>query len=199
MRLVCSASGHVTVFDILGNAAIILSSPAGAYPNTNSSTYVSFKAPCTHGTYRDYTGIKLCIPCPDATYSSSCSLCTLQDSFCPHGAVEETCHLIFESTEQDQDYPESPGTTVFDDKLMQKMFSFNTESMHCLLISPITWTLLVIGLAMIVAIGVIIHEVYEPNSQTMRERAKQIFRKLDLIGEGEVSRFTIDIICLLRQ
>ena len=199
MRLVCSASGHVTIFDVLGNAAIILTSPAGTYPNTNSSTYVSFNAPCTRGTYRNYTGIELCIPCPNGTYSSSCSLCTLQDSFCPYGAVEEISHSIFESIEQDQDYPESPDNTVFDDLLMQKMFSFNTESMHCLLLSPMTWTLIVIGLVMIVAIGVIIHEVYEPNSHTMRERAKQIFRKLDLIGEGEVSRFAIDTVRLFRQ
>ncbi|CAF4806839.1 unnamed protein product, partial [Rotaria magnacalcarata] len=79
-------------------------------------------------------------------YSNSCSPCTLPDSFCPYGAVEEISYSTFESIEQDQDYLESPENTVFDDILMQNIFSFNAQSDHCVLVSPITCVLLVIAL-----------------------------------------------------
>jgi hypothetical protein len=187
IRLVCSAFGHVAIFDILGNAAIMFSSPAGTYPDTNSSFYTSIIVPCIPGTYRNYTGVELCIPCPNGTYSSNCLPCTLQDSFCPYGAVEEITYSMFESIEQDQDYPESPENTVFDDLLMQNMFAFNTQSIHCLLVSPITWTFVVVGFGIIIAICMAIHEIFSPNTHIMRNRAKQILRQLDLIGDGRVN------------
>ncbi|CAF3715353.1 unnamed protein product [Rotaria socialis] len=162
IRLVCSSHGHLAIFDDLGIPAIIYSTPSGTYPNTNSTYFTSNTVPCILGTYRNYTGIELCIPCTNGTYaySNSCSPCTLPDSFCPYGAVEEISYSTFESIEQDQDYPESPENTVFDDILMQNMFSFNTQSGHCALVSPITWVLLVIGLGVILAGGMFIHELW---------------------------------------
>jgi hypothetical protein len=189
LRLVCSASGHVTIFDILGNAAIIFSAPPGTYPDTVSNFYTSIIVPCIRGTYRNYTGIELCFPCPNGTYSSNCSQCTTKDSFCPLGAVEEISYSVFESIEQDQDYPESPENTVFDDVLMQNMFSFNTQSIHCLLVSPITWVLLVITVGISLAITMTIHEALGPVKHRIRDWAKTMLRKVDLIGEGEVNQF----------
>ena len=197
IRLVCSDAGHLAIFDILGNAAIMYSSPAGEYPDTNSYFYTSIAAPCNRGTYRNYTGIELCVPCPGGTYSSKCTSCTSQDSFCPFGAVEELSYSAFESIEQDQEYPESPESTVFDDLLMQNMFSFKTDSIRCVLVSPMTWTLLVIGLGIMIALGLKIHEVFSPDTHEMRDRTKQLLRKMDLIGEGEVSPLFTMIVCLL--
>jgi hypothetical protein len=187
LRLVCSISGHVTIFDILGNAGIIFSAPAGTYPDTNSNFYTSIIVPCIRGAYRNYTGIELCFPCPNGTYSSNCSPCTSNDSFCPFGSVEEISYSLFQSIEQDQDYPESPENTVFDDVLMQNMFSFNTHSIHCLVVSPITWVFLVIVIGIIVAIGMTIHETFGPSTHTTRDWIKLMLRKVDLIGEGEVN------------
>ncbi|CAF5218916.1 unnamed protein product, partial [Rotaria magnacalcarata] len=65
------------------------------------------------------------------------------------------------------------------------MFSFNTQSGHCVLVSPITWVLLVIGLGVILAGGMFIHEVFFPGIHITRDGTKQILKKMDLIGEGE--------------
>ncbi|CAF1233564.1 unnamed protein product, partial [Rotaria sp. Silwood1] len=162
IRLVCSPFGHLAIFDDLGIPGIIYSAPAGTYPNTNSRYFTSNTVSCIRGTYRNYTGIELCMPCSNGTYtySSNCSLCTSPNSFCPYGAVEEISYSTFESIEQDQDYPESPENTVFDDILMQNMFSFNLRFAHCALVSPITWVLLVVGLGVIIAISMVIHELW---------------------------------------
>ncbi|CAF3345973.1 unnamed protein product [Rotaria socialis] len=188
IRFVCSSSGNLAIFDDLGIPAIIYSAPSGTYPNTNSIYFTSNTVPCIRGTYRNYTGIELCMPCSNDTYaySNSCSPCTLSDSFCPYGAVEEISYSTFESIEQDQDYPESPENTVFDDILMQNIFSFNTQSGHCVLVSPITWVLLVIGFGVILAGGIFIHEAFFPGIHITRDGTKQILKKLDLIGEGEL-------------
>ncbi|CAF1108947.1 unnamed protein product [Adineta steineri] len=186
LRLVSSPSGHVTIFDMLGNPAIIYSAPANTYPNTNSNFYASILVPCIPGTYRNYSGIELCFPCPNGTYSSNCLPCTLENSFCPVGAVEEISYTVFKSIEQDQEYPESPESTVFDDLLMQNMFSFDTRSTHCILVSPITWVFVVITFGIIIAIGMTIHETFGPTSHRIRDWAKHILRKVDLIGEGQL-------------
>lgn len=187
IRLVCSPKGHIAFFDVLGNAAIIYSSPPSTYPDTYSETYTSRMVPCIDGTYRNYSGVELCFPCPSGTYSNNCSKCLLKDSFCPLGSVEETPYSKFESSELDQDYPESPESTTFDDVLMQNMFNFNTQSVHCIVVSPITWVILVMFIGIIVAVGVTIHEIFGPKAHSMRDWTKDILRKVDLIGEGEVS------------
>jgi hypothetical protein len=191
IRLVSSTYGHVAIFDVLGNSAIIYSTPEDTYPNTNSNFYTSIITPCVPGTYRNYTGIELCFLCPNGTYSSNCLPCISNKSFCPPGAVANIFYSTFESIEQNQDYPESPETTVFDDILMQNMFSLYTGSTHCLLVSPITWVFVVIVLGIIIAIGVIIHEAIGPDAHTLRDWTKNILRKVDLIGEGEVNLFFI--------
>ena len=186
IRLICSPSGHLALFDVLGNAAIIYSSPPGTYPDTNSPSYTSIIVPCINGTYRNYRGIELCFPCPHGTYSKNCSKCLSKDSFCPMGSIEEISYSIFQSIEQDQDYPESPESTTFDDILMQNIFSLNTKSVHCVVVSPITWVVLVMVIGLIVAITVIIHEIFGPKTHLMRDWTKQLLRRVDIIGEGEV-------------
>ncbi|CAF4147851.1 unnamed protein product, partial [Adineta steineri] len=108
------------------------------------------------------------------------------DMFCPYGAVAPLPSIALESVEQEQDYPESPETTVFDDLLMQNMFSFNTKSLHCVLVSPITWVLLVIGFGSLVLVTMAISTIMCPGKHPVRDQAKAIFKKMDLIGEGEL-------------
>ena len=194
IRLLCSPSGHLTILDILGTAPIILSAPAGTYANTNTSSFRSTAVPCMRGTYRNYAGIELCQPCPNGTFSSDCRNCTSNNSFCPYGSVEELSYTSFESIEQEQEYPESPENTVFDDLLMQNMFTLNTQSTRCLLVSPMTWVLVVVALGFIVHIVMAISEIFYPHRHMTRNRLKKIFRKLDLIGEGEVNPCVVAIL-----
>ena len=184
LRLFSSPSGSVGIFDLLGNAVAIIAAHAGTYSNTNTSTSISAAVPCDRGTYRDYDGIELCYPCSP---SSNCSLCTSNDSFCPYGAVGEIPHSMLEAIEQEQEYPASPENVVFDDLLMQNMFIFNIQSSHCLLVSPLMWVIVFIGVGLTVALIMTISEVVCPHKHTMRDRAKRIFRSMDLVGEGEVS------------
>ena len=183
LRLAASPTGSVGIYDLLGNGVAIIKTPAGSYPITNTSQSVSAPVPCTLGTQRDYVGIEVCAPCSS---SSHCSLCTSADSFCPPGSVGEIAHAAFESIEQEQEYPESPESTVFDDLLMQNMFTFNIRSSHCMLVSPLTWVLVIIGLGCSVALSMSISELVCPHKHSIRNRAKNIFRRMDLVGEGEV-------------
>ncbi|UJR16646.1 hypothetical protein I4U23_003546 [Adineta vaga] len=180
IRITSSPTGHLGVFDRLGNALGMLSVPAGTYSDTNRTAYITSPVPCTRGTNRDYAGIELCYP-----YSSSSDNCS-QNMFCPYGAVGEVSYSAFESIEQDHEYPESPENVVFDDILMQNMFMFDITSTHCLLVSPITWVLSVMTISFIVAIIVIISEAFCSHQHTIRDGIKGIFKKMDLIGEGEL-------------
>jgi hypothetical protein len=179
LRLSCSPAGNLGLLDRLGNGVGILAAPPSTYPNTNISVYSTSPIPCNRGTGRNYSGIELCSP---YSASSNCS----KDLFCPYGAVGEVPYSEFQSIEQNQDYPESPENVVFDDILMQNMFTLNLNSIHCLLVSPITWVVLVVIIGFTVAIIMTISEAFCPHHQSRRHCVKQIFRKMDLIGEGEV-------------
>jgi hypothetical protein len=182
IRIACSPTGNLGVLDNLGNALGMISAPPGTYSDTNTTIYIVSTAPCSRGTSRDYYGIELCYP---NSSSNNCS----EDAFCPYGGVGEVSYSEFESIEQDQEYPESPENVVFDDLLMQNIFMFNPKSMHCLLVSPITWVLLVIIIGVTIAICMAISEAFCPHHHIKRDHVKRIFKKMDLIGEGEVFLF----------
>ncbi|UJR16927.1 hypothetical protein I4U23_003825 [Adineta vaga] len=168
------------LLDRLGNGIAILSASPNYYANTNTSEYVTSSLPCNRGTSRDYDGIELCYP--HLAEVNNCS----HEFYCPYGAVGEVAYSSFESIEQDQEYPESPENIVFDDILMQNIFSFNFKSIHCLLVSPITWVLVVMIIVGIVVAGMGVSEIFYPHHHSIRNQAKHIFRKIDLIGEGEI-------------
>ncbi|CAF1400512.1 unnamed protein product [Adineta steineri] len=179
IRIVCSSIGHLGLLDRLGNGIGILVASPNTYSNTNTTIDVTSTAPCNRGTSRNYSGIELCYP------QSSLINCS-EDFFCPYGAVGEVSYSAFKSIEQYQEYPDSPENIVFDDLLIQNMFIFNPKSIHCLVVSPITWVLFFIIIGFTIAISISISEVYCPDHHFIRDRAKRIFRKMDLIGEGEM-------------
>ncbi|CAF1003158.1 unnamed protein product [Adineta steineri] len=180
IRLSCSPAGNLGILDSLSNGVGILVAPPGYYPNTNIDVYATNSIPCNRGTNRTYAGIELCSP-----YSSSSMNCS-EDSFCPYGAVGEVLYSAFETIEQIQEYPESPENTVFDDILMQNMFAFNVNSVHCLLVSPLVWVVLVMLIGLSVALFLTISEALYPEHHSMQDNVKKVFRKIDLIGEGEM-------------
>ena len=192
IRLVSSpTSGHVAIFDTSGNAFVILNAPPGFYPATDQTNF-SASAPCIPGTYRQYASIEICIPCPNGTMSNTgginCDTCPDRDVFCPYGAVNALPYNAFEAMEQEENYPESPETTVFDDILMQNMFSLGTQSRHCVLVSPITWVLVVFGFGGLILMAMGISTIICPGVHPIRDKAKGIFKKMDLIGEGQVRK-----------
>ncbi|CAF1167462.1 unnamed protein product [Adineta steineri] len=180
VRVTCSSSGNIGILTLLGAGFGILQAPPNQYPNTNTSGWATTSVPCYSGTGRNYYGIELCY-----SYSASSMNCS-DNMYCPYGSVGQVSYSEFESIEQDQDYPESSDNTVFDDILMQNMFSMNPTSIHCLVVSPITWVLFFMILGSIIALSIIISEACCPRYSSTRDQAKRIFRKMDLIGEGEM-------------
>ncbi len=189
IRLV-SSFGHVALFDDQGTSFVLLSSPPGTYPTTFIPNSFSVEAPCIPGTYSDQYGIELCIPCPNGTYSSGgaihCSECdSSMNTYCSYGAIAPIKYDDIIVFPRDESYPDSPDGIIFDDILLQNMFTLSRQSGHCSVVSPLTWVLVVIGLALIL-LAIIELSAYYSRNHSHRKRVKSIAKHMDLIGEGKV-------------
>jgi hypothetical protein len=185
-----SSLGHIALFDDQGTSFVILSSPPGTYPTTFISGSFSIKAPCIRGTYSDQYGIELCTPCPYGTYSSggaiNCSECGLDGyTYCPYGAVASINNNDLNAIDPDNAYPESPDGVIFDDILLENMFTLNGNSGHCTIVSPLLWVLVVIGLGVVLIIIMGVASFYD-RFPSHRNRIKIVVKHIDLIEGGEV-------------
>jgi hypothetical protein len=189
IRLV-SSFGNVALFDDQGTSFVLLSSPPGTYPTTFISNSFSIEVPCIRGTYSDQYGIELCIPCPNGSYSSGgaihCSECdSSNNAYCPYGAVAPMNYDDINPVIRDESFPDSPDGIIFEDILLQNMFTLSNQSGHCRVVSPLTWVLVVIGLALILLVIIELSTFYS-RSHSHRERVMYIAKHIDLIGEGKV-------------
>ncbi len=207
--------------DVSGNVYVLLfSAPGygtdssygtGSSYDTNSSfstvkyqIYFSNTLPCEPGTYSSDTSIYWCHLCPQGTFTSyntttKCAPCSNATSFCPLGSVSDTALSFISRVTQIRTYPESPENTIFDDILILNMFSLNTSDRRCLLISPLFWSLVIFGVAILIVIlmGLLKLSI---KCKSVRHTLKRIFRRTDLIGEGEfwiggLASFSILILC----
>jgi hypothetical protein len=82
-------------------------------------------------------------------------------------------------------YPESPAITNFDDIIIMNTFQLSSSDHHCLVVSPIFWTLLVLGIIGIVLIimGIL---YWIPNGRAHFKWLTHVFRHTDIVGEGEL-------------
>jgi len=90
---------------------------------------------------------------------------------------------------QGRAYPVSPQSVRFDNILMQNMFKIHSSmSHHCLIVSPLFWTLIVTSFGLVVWLVVFIlgHCVTNPIGKKAHQQMKDFFKKTDLIGEGEM-------------
>ena len=90
---------------------------------------------------------------------------------------------------QAQVYPKSPESTIFDEILIQNMFSLGT-SLHCILVSPLFWTFVIITLAGIILVVMIALKLWiaHPKKHVWRAQIKAVFRQIDLVVSS--SRWT---------
>ncbi|CAF3728793.1 unnamed protein product [Rotaria sp. Silwood1] len=190
---IISSPISLTLMDDIGNLLIFTPTPSGFYPSipaTGSMPLITSPEPCPPGMYKDHVGINDCILCPTGTKNSGnattqCTPCA-PDTFCPLGSVSETPQSALENIIQLIAYPTSPEYTIFDEVLLQNMFHIGTG--RCLLVSPLFWTLIVGGLAILIVIVIkllkyfVDHTTYVP----IKKRIHYIFKKTDLIGEGEL-------------
>ena len=144
---------------------------------------------CIPGTYNNISTLGPCSLCPPGTRNpgnSSASSCVPCDprSFCPLGSIEDIPLASVLNISQAIAYPESPDLVIFDDILIQTMFALGSTP-RCILVSPLFWTIVVIGMALLIlsAMGIL---KFIPQIRKHRTVIVRIFRQTDLIGEGEL-------------
>ncbi|UJR13139.1 hypothetical protein I4U23_000163 [Adineta vaga] len=117
-----------------------------------------------------------CIPCSNSSSNSSCSLASLVD-------IDLS---TMPSYSQAVPYPETTETNDIEDLLIKNVFQIGTNS-HCLLISPLFWTIIVGVLCLLFLTYMLLTHLFNCKSfLRYNEKAKLIFKHTDIIGEGEM-------------
>ncbi|CAF2732447.1 unnamed protein product [Rotaria sp. Silwood2] len=190
---VISSPKSITLMDDIGSLLIFNPTSAGFYPSipeTGIIPFITSEKPCLPGMYKDQYGINDCILCPigmknPGNATIKCILCA-SESFCSVGSVDEISHSALETVVQVIAYPESPESTIFEEILIHNMFQIGKG--HCLVVSPLFWTLIVAGVGIFILIVVGILHCFNTHriSTRLRRGIKSVFKKTDLIREGEL-------------
>ncbi|CAF1118135.1 unnamed protein product [Adineta ricciae] len=190
---IVSSPSSLALLDNRGRIIIFLPTLPGFYltiQDTGTMPLVTTAQPCLPGTYKNQSGIHDCTLCPAGTrnpgnVSTFCIPCS-PNTFCPLASANEVSQTALQTVNQAIPYPKSPESVIFDEILIQNMFSIGSG--RCLQISPLFWTLVVAGLAVLVILimGILKFFTKDPRGERVRSLLKCIFRHTDLIGEGEL-------------
>ncbi len=191
-------------------ALLIPSTPPGnvsTAPTMYRSIFISANQACPPGTQKSATGFGPCLICPPQTKKNGssgvqCQECDRKNSsvICFRGASIEIDKTHLTSYQQVQPYLNSPGSSEFDDILLNHVFKLKLPSnVRCLLVAPMFWGLLAIGLGLVLLLVMIILS-FIPKMKNHRTILKRIFVRLDIIGEGQLwfgGLLTLAIITLI--
>ncbi|UJR16918.1 hypothetical protein I4U23_003816 [Adineta vaga] len=189
---IISTPTSLVVLDISGNVYIILPSAPGLNSQTNvgGGLNPSFSIPtaCLGGMYKNITSIMPCNLCSAGTknpggYGTSCETCNTT-SFCPLGSVGDVPQTELDILTQATSYPLSPESTIFDEILVQNMFSIGSST-HCLMVSPSFWAIISAAFAILMLIIMTILR-YIPRAHKLLHIMKLAFQHGDLVREGEM-------------
>ena len=204
-----SWKSHLGLVLDAGAALLLSASPPGYYSSLTddnvSNIGIYTAAPCIPGSARNTSSFGPCFLCPSNTKNNGstgieCELCATNDSLiCFRGSPIEIPFNAIATEEQSIPYPETPELVVFDDILLQYIFTIMTNSPHCLVISPMFWAAIAIGIGLIIFIimSLLIHR---PQCKPRRLLLKKLFMHIDLIGEGQFwlgGLLTLAIVVLL--
>ena len=162
-------------------------------PGYYQPTVTGYDAPlrCPPGMYNHESSYEACQLCPAGTFNPgntpayTCTACP-NNTYCPVGAVYPVNESMLSGSAQTFIYPSSPESTIFDDILIQNIFFLHGPS-HCVAVSPIFWGLIVFA-ALLLVLGCMLRLKYCVNSarsKKIRRFTKFIFRRADLVKEGE--------------
>ncbi|CAF3426872.1 unnamed protein product [Rotaria sp. Silwood1] len=190
---IVSSPSSLALLDNKGHIVIFLPTLAGYYlsiKDTETMPLITTSQICMPGTYKSRSGIHDCTLCPSGTknpgnFTTFCVPCS-SNSFCPLASVNEVPQSALQTITQVVPYPKSPESVTFDEILIRNMF--NIEAGRCIGSSPLFWTLIVGGLALIVILimGFLKFFTKSLRWQRLRILVKYIFRHTDIIGEGEL-------------
>ena len=194
IRLVSTPSS-LAVLDVDGGVILILSEAPGYYASTDTTNspiaaampVVSHSTTCIGGTYKSDTGVHPCVLCPSgsrnpgSTAATSCINCS-SSNFCPLGAVYEIDPSFLVTQSQAYAYPRAPEMNVFEDILLNNMFSLGSTG-HCLVVSPMFWTLILLFIIAVLLVGMASLNwcVQEVRRDQWRSTIKNIFLRTDLV------------------
>ena len=146
--------------------------------------------PCVSGSFKNVSGPGPCTICPPGTKNSGitpakiCQSCH-RKAFCPLGATGEINLTHFNSYIQTYSYPDSPIIDDYDDLLLLNFFP-TTMRFNCFISTPLFWTILATIVCLLIWLIMFLIKRRRPTSVDLyRQRAKNIFKHTDLIGEGE--------------
>ena len=147
------ASGQMLDIVLNDSTTLLLpeNPPASFSVSDRSVVFVSLffylSRACLVGTQRNSSSFGSCFICPPNTRSVSgltCEPCQMinTSSRCFPAAIEEIDVENLASYTQAYSYPESSDLTEYDDLLLSNMFQLSTKNLHCLLLSPIIWSII---------------------------------------------------------
>ncbi|UJR28926.1 hypothetical protein I4U23_010145 [Adineta vaga] len=189
---IVSSPSSLALLDDKGNVLIFTPTQSQYYPaviTTGSSPFITSAKSCMAGTFKNKSGIHDCVLCRTGTKnpgnaSDACIPCS-SDAFCPLGSVADVSKSTLETVYQVVPYPHSPESTIFDEILIQTMFSIGSG--RCLFVSPLFWALIVASIVIVIIIIMEIMHLFikHPQSRKIRKVLQAIFRHMDLISDGE--------------
>jgi hypothetical protein len=189
---IVSSPSSLALLNSQGQILILTPTLPGHYPtviDTTSMPFTTRSSVCKPGTYKNISGIHDCRLCPTGTKNSGNSsikcLPCLSSAFCALGSVDDVSKTVLESRSQVLPYPHSPESTIFDEILIQNMFTIKPG--RCIPLSPLFWALAIAGVSVFIIIVMEILKLCVKNSRGNRIRhiVKYIFKHTDFIGEGE--------------
>ena len=195
-----STPASLAIMDVNGGTMMFLSERPGFYASTNltdssaaaSMPVISRSRPCFPGTYKDQYGVQPCDLCPSGTRNSdasgavTCLNCSA-DSFCPLGAIYENNATVLINRSQAYAYPRTPDMSVFEDILLNNMFTLGSTG-HCLVVSPIFWILILLFVIFVLLVLMASMNLCMTRAkrEKWRKTIKTFFRQADFVGEGEL-------------
>ena len=199
IRLV-STPESVAILDVNGGAMIILAEQPGSYASTDTTNspvaaampVISHSMACIGGTFKTDTGVHPCTLCssgsrnpggPPAVVCVNCS----SSNFCPLGALYEINKTLLVSQSQAVAYPRPPDMNVFEDILLDNMFSLGT-SPHCIHVSPLFWVLILLLIVLILLIGMAsMHLCMKPEKRDLwQTHIKSVLLRTDLVVSRKI-------------
>ncbi|CAF2514012.1 unnamed protein product [Rotaria sp. Silwood2] len=200
-RFVITARGNMAILTDRADVLIIPIASIGyvsTWIDTIALVYVFYYVPkpCIGGTYKNGSSLGPCQICPPrtrnpGTLSTGVNMCmpcsnSSSTSFCPLASLADIDLSTIHSYSQAFAYPETADTTNIEDLLLVNMFQISSEP-HCLIVSPLFWTLIVGAICFLIAIVMIVlkrcrHRQFGQYRNTM----KNLFKRTDIIGKGEL-------------
>lgn len=200
-RLEPSRSGSLAILLSSGHTQLLCVAAPGMYTkrlqlvsnNTLTPFYGCQSASCLAGTFKPLPSIGPCYVCPSGRKNPKifnatdieCELCST-DNYCPLAAVGDVPRDPYTiRMSQALIYPENPDSDGYDDVLVQNMLQLQTSSIRCLVLSPLLWTLITMGIVLFI-IG--LAGLFRILPKCMRHYLliTRVFKRIDLIGAGEL-------------